>query len=101
MAGPVAIWEYGVVNGPQIDGNHERRKAGGKGDLDEAGFGVAVGRGGFVIEEALEEVPDEERELAALRGVRDAERGLGVERERPSIGHGEKTLEVVRHSDAA
>ena len=71
------------------------------GDLDEAGFGVAVGRGGFVVEEALEEVADEQRELAALRRVRDAERGLRVEREGLRVGHGEKALEVFRHGVAA
>ena len=81
--------------------DHEGRKAGGEGDLDEAGFGVAVGRSGFVVEEALEKVPDEQRELAALGGVGDAERGLGVEREWLSIGHHKEALKVFRHNRAA
>ena len=72
-------------------------KPDGKGDLDETGFGVAIGRGGFVVEEALEEVADEQRELAALRLKHGAERGLRVEREGLRVGHGEKALEGVRH----
>ena len=90
-----------VVDGPQVDGDHEGGKADGNGDLDEAGFGVAVGRGGFVVEEALEEVADKQRELAALGWMDDAERGLRVEREGLRVGHGEEALEVVRHGRAA
>ena len=69
-------------------------KAGGKGDLDQARFGVAVGRGGFVIEEAFKKMTDQQRELAALRRARDAERRLGVQREGLRLGHHEEALEM-------
>ncbi len=91
----------GVIDGPEVDGDHERGKADGSGDLDETGFGVTVGRSGVVIEEALAKMTDEQRELAALRGVGNPEGGLRVEREGLRGGQGEKALEVVRHNFSA
>ena len=59
--------DKGVVDGPQIQRDHESRNARGKGDQDQPRFGVAVGRGGFVIEEALKKMAHQQRKLAALR----------------------------------
>ena len=91
----------GVVDRPKIDGNYEAGKAGSKGDLDKTRFGVAVGRSGFVIEEALKKMTDEQRELSALRHTHGTQRGLLVQRERLRIGHGEKTLEAICYGRAA
>ena len=61
---PAGKW---MVDGPQIQRDHESRKAGCKGDQHQPGFGVAVRRGGFVIEEALKKMTQQVRKLAALR----------------------------------
>ena len=69
----------------------KRRKPRGESDLNEPGFGVAIGRGGFVIEEAREKVAHELRELAALRDcARVAESCLRAQRLHCGSGHQEK-----------
>ena len=68
-----------MVDRPQIQRDHERRQARGKRDLHQSRLGVAVRRGGFVVEEALQEMPHQQRKLAALRLAHRPHRRLHVQ----------------------
>src|SRR5579859_2961987 len=88
-----------VIDGPEIEGYNESGHPGGKCQGHETSFAVAVGRCGFVVEKALEEMADKESELAALRFANRAHCGLDVEGEdggAGELGH-EEFMECVSH----
>lgn len=93
--------DEGVVDRPEIERDHEAGNAGGHSDQDEASLGVAVGRIRFVVEEALQKMSYQQRELAALRRMHGAERGLRVQRKCLGLRHHEEPLEFLTHCQVA
>ena len=67
-----------MIDRVKVQGNHESGNASGQGDEDQPALGIAVGRSGFVVEEALKEVTHKKRELAAVGHTHRAQRSLGI-----------------------
>ena len=91
----------GVIDGPEIYGDDERRQSGGAGDLHQARLGIAVGRSGFMVEKAFQKMPYEQRELGALGRPNWAQRGLDIQRQDRGIRACEEALEGFRHARSA
>ena len=95
---PAQEW---MVDGPEIHGDHQRGQSGSAGNLHETRLAVAGGRSSFVIEETLEKVADEQRELGAFRLADGTERGLHVEGlHSGDVGALKETLKGLRHGES-